>query len=309
MNKTSSKISKAIILGITAAFFFAFTFILNKTMAAEGGDWIWSASLRFYWMLPFFFIIVLIRKNLTTLVVNIRNNLLQWFIWSTVGFGLFYAPLTYSASFSPSWLVASTWQFTIIAGVILAPFIYKNKSYFSISNFLLSLIILMGIIIMQLSQVGIIKPESLMVGGSWIILAAFCYPLGNRKMILITKGELDVYQRILGMIICSLPFWLILNAYAIFVKSSLPTTNQIEQTFLVGVFSGVIATTLFFYATDIVSNNHKALACIEATQSGEVIFTLIGEVIFLHILLPDFYALLGMVIIIFGMVLYSFISK
>lgn len=300
---------KALILGITAALFFAFTFILNKVMASEGGNWIWSSSLRFYWMLPCFFIIVLIRGNLFPLLINIRHHALKWLLWSTIGFGLFYAPLTYSASFSPSWLVASTWQFTIIAGVIIAPFIYKSWSYFSISNFLLASIILLGIVIMQLSQINNITIKDLFTGSSWIILATFCYPLGNRKMIMITKGELDVYQRILGMIICSIPFWFILNIYAIFIEASFPSTDQIQQTFLVGIFSGVIATTLFFYATDLVSHNHKALACTEATQSAEVIFTLIGEIVFLHIILPDFYALLGMIVIIFGMILYSFNAK
>lgn len=39
---------------------------------------------------------------------------------------------------------------------------------------------------------------------------------------------------------------------------------------------GVIATILFFEATNMVKNTPKHLAIIEATQSGEVIFTLIG---------------------------------
>ncbi|WP_392562352.1 multidrug resistance efflux transporter family protein [Orbus sturtevantii] len=278
-------------------------------MAASGGNWIWSSSMRFYWMLPFFLAIVLARKNILPLFIHIRKNVVSWIIWSTVGFGFFYAPLTYSASFSPSWLVASTWQFTIIAGVILAPFIYKHRSYFSIANFSFSLIILLGIIIMQLSQIDNIDIATLVVGSSWIILAAFCYPLGNRKTILMIKGELDVYQRILGMIICSLPFWLILNLYAVLVEKSLPSTEQIQQTFIVGLFSGVIATSLFFYATEIVSGNHKALACVESTQSAEVIFTLLGEMAVLHIMLPSFYALLGMGVVIIGMILYSLFSK
>lgn len=300
---------KAILLGLTAALFFAFTFVLNKMMASDGGDWIWSSSLRFYWMLPCFLMIVLLRRNLSSLVTEIRRNIVKWIVWSTVGFGLFYAPLTYSASFSPSWLVASTWQFTIVAGVLLAPFIYKSRTYFSLSNLLLASIILLGIIIMQLSQINEIGVQDLISGGSWILLAAFSYPLGNRQMIILTKGKLDVYQRILGMIICSLPFWLLLNIYAMLAEHSFPTINQVKQTFLVGIFSGVIATTLFFYATELVSHNHKALACTEATQSAEVIFTLIGEIIVLHIILPDFYALLGMVIMIIGMVLYSFNAK
>ena len=45
----------------------------------------------------------------------------SWLLWSFVGFVLFYGPLTFAAAFGPGWLVSGTWQFTIIAGVLLAP--------------------------------------------------------------------------------------------------------------------------------------------------------------------------------------------
>lgn len=32
--------------------------IVNHWVALEGGSWIWSSSLRFYWMLPFLILIV-----------------------------------------------------------------------------------------------------------------------------------------------------------------------------------------------------------------------------------------------------------
>lgn len=41
-------------MGVAAALFFAVTFIVNRLMALNSGSWGWSASLRFYWMLPFF---------------------------------------------------------------------------------------------------------------------------------------------------------------------------------------------------------------------------------------------------------------
>lgn len=42
-----------IIIGILAALFFAVTFILNHAMELDGGSWLWSASLRYFFMLPF----------------------------------------------------------------------------------------------------------------------------------------------------------------------------------------------------------------------------------------------------------------
>ena len=49
---------KAFSLGLLAAFFFSFTFILNSQMNISGGSWIWSASLRYLFMFPILFIIV-----------------------------------------------------------------------------------------------------------------------------------------------------------------------------------------------------------------------------------------------------------
>lgn len=37
--------------GILAALFFSSTFVLNRAMSLEGGHWLWTASLRYLWML------------------------------------------------------------------------------------------------------------------------------------------------------------------------------------------------------------------------------------------------------------------
>jgi hypothetical protein len=61
----------------------------------------------------------------------------------------------------------------------------------------------------------------------------------------------------------------------------LPSSSQLSYSFLVALFSGVIATLLFFSATNLVHTNPSQLAMVEATQAGELLFTLIGEMIFL----------------------------
>ena len=115
---------KPSIIGVCASFFFAFTFVLNASMEVSGGSWIWSASLRYIFMVPFLLCIVLLRKNLRPLVLEMKRNPLQWMLWSFVGFGLFYAPLCFAAAYSPGWLIAGTWQITIISGALLAPLFF-----------------------------------------------------------------------------------------------------------------------------------------------------------------------------------------
>jgi drug/metabolite transporter (DMT)-like permease len=296
-----------ILLGLGASLLFSVTFILNRLMSVNGGSWVWSSSLRFYWMLPFFLIIVWYKQGIPELFTEMRKNISQWLIWSTVGFGLFYAPLTFAAAYTPSWLLAGTWQFTIIAGMLVSPFINQNtktgQDYRLPAIF--SGIILLGIIIMQVSQAQQLPLENFIKGVIPVLTAAFAYPLGNRKMMQVTNGRLNVYQRILGMILCSLPFWLILNVYEISVIRSVPSTGQYLQTFIVAVLSGVLATILFFSATDKARADEKQLAAVEATQSTEVLFALVGEVIVLGSPLPDTYSAAGIVLVIIGMVLHS----
>ena len=91
-------------------------------MELSGGSWLWSASLRYFFMVPFLIAIVAYRKGLGQTKKEMITKPAPFFIWSVVAFVLFYAPLTYAAAYSPGWLLAGTWQLTIVAGVLLAPF-------------------------------------------------------------------------------------------------------------------------------------------------------------------------------------------
>src|SRR5690554_3964903 len=175
----------------------------------------------------------------------------------------------------------------------------------NLTSFIFSSIILLGILIMQINHAQHLTFRHTVLGFVPVLIAAFAYPLGNRKMMQITAGKLDVYQRILGMLIGSLPFWLLLSGYEVFANQNLPQSTQYLQTFIIAICSGVMATVLFFYATDKVSNNEKSLAAVEATQSTEVVFAILGEIWLLNSSLPDFYSVLGIILILFGMVLHS----
>ncbi|MBT2641275.1 multidrug resistance efflux transporter family protein [Bacillus sp. ISL-41] len=304
-----------ILLGILAAFFFAFTFVLNQSMELSGGSWIWSASLRYIFMVPFLLAIVSARKNLKPLLMNIKHNPIPWFLWSFVGFVLFYAPLTYAAAYSPGWLIAGTWQVTIISGALLSPLFYERtltnqglvfiRAKIPFKGLGMSVIILAGILLMQFEHARHIPIEMVMLGVIPVLIASFAYPLGNRKMMEVTSGKLDAYQRVLGMTLASLPFWLLLALYGLLTEG-VPTVNQSFQSLLVAMTSGVIATVLFFKATDLVSGNMQKLAAVEATQSMEVLFALAGEFFILSLPLPSLLSWVGIILIMLGMALHSY---
>jgi len=283
-------------------------------MDLSGGSWAWSASLRYLFTIPFLLLIVMIRGNMKRLFDEMKTRPLAWFTWSTIGFGLFYAPLCFAAAYGPAWLVAGSWQITIVAGSLLAPLFYKKittvngiqqeRHKIPVRELLTSVFILVGVGLIQKSATANVEIGNLIIGILPVIIAAFAYPLGNRKMMSICGERLDVYQRVLGMTIASVPFWLLLSFYEITIDG-LPSSEQMIQSFIVAIFSGIIATVLFFYATDKAKGNPKKLAVVEATQAGEVAFTVLGEVVFLGGAVPAGWPLLGILIIIMGMILHS----
>ena len=306
---------KAIVLGILASLFFAVTFVLNRAMNLAGGSWIWSAVLRYVFMVPPLFIIVIARGSLKTILGDLWKRPGLWVGWSTIGFGLFYAPLCFAAAYGPAWLVASMWQITIVAGSLLAPFFYqviqtdkgpqKVRAKIPLKGLWISLIILAGVAVIQLQQIQHLTFKEMIFGVIPVVLAAFAYPLGNRKMMIACENKFDTYQRVLGMTLASLPFWIIMGMYGL-VTVGPPSHQQVYQAIIVALSSGVIATVLFFTATDLAKGDLHKLAAVEATQSGEIIFSVFGEVFILNGNYPTISSMMGMVLVIVGMTLHSF---
>src|SRR5690625_7335150 len=120
---------KAILIGILAALFFSVTFILKRSMELDGGCCVWCALFRFMFMLPILFIIVGYKRNVKPVLIHMKIQPIAWLLWSTVGFGLFYAPLTFATIYGPGCLVAATFHLTIIAGYMFVHFfIYIKRS-------------------------------------------------------------------------------------------------------------------------------------------------------------------------------------
>lgn len=309
---------KALLYGIGASLFFSFTFILNRQMNLSGGSWIWSSSLRYFFMLPILLLLVISTNQLIDVLKNIKKHPIKWILWSTIGFGLFYAPLSFSSEYGASWLVAGTWQITIVAGALMSPLFFKevksNGKIIKIRNsipkktLLFSLIILLGIFLMLIEEATSVSLLNAIFIIIPVIIAAFCYPLGNRKMMEVCENKLNTIQRIFGMTLCSIPFWIILSIFG-FTSVGFPSSGQVFQCLLVAIFSGVIATILFFKATYIVNKDMTKLAIIESTQSGEVIFTLLGGILVLNDNIPTFLSLIGVALVIIGMILNSLFNK
>lgn len=290
---------KSFILGIIASFFFSFTFILNRSMALTGGSFIWSASLRYIFSLPIFLVYLGYRKRLGRVHAAIRENPKGWFLWSIVGFVLFYLPLCFGSDYGTSWLVAASWQFTIVAGTLLTP-LFGHK--IPRRNLIIAIAILIGVIILQFDQPGDFKLEHTFLCIIPVCIGAIAYPLGNRKMMEICPKDLNTFERVYGMTLCSMPVWIAISLGALPVIGW-PSVSQTIQALLVCIFSAMIATIVFFHATDLAKHDPKELAITESTIAGEVVFTLIGGILLLGDPMPGIIGWIGLVIIVGGMIL------
>ncbi|MCY0876175.1 MAG: multidrug resistance efflux transporter family protein [Firmicutes bacterium] len=297
---------RPVLLGIVAAVFFSATYVLNARMSLAGGSFLWSASLRYLFMLPLFLIVTVRSGRHRLLLTEMVGAWRRWVLWSTVGFGLFYAPLCFASDYAPAWAVAGTFQLTIIAGPLLSP-LFRNpvdarlRQRIPWRSLRWSGVMLAGILLIEEQQAATRGGHQTWLAALPVVVSAFAYPLGNRKMMALCAGTWSAAERILGMTIASLPFWLLLSVIA-YLTSGWPPISQITQSAGVAVFSGLLATLLFFTATDHARADSHLLARVEATQAMEIVWTLVLSLLLVSNQLPAWPSFVGMALVVIGIV-------
>ncbi len=290
-------------LGLASGLFFSTTFILNRAMSLEGGHWYWSASLRYLYMVSFLgagLSLVQGGAYFRRVLTEFCRHWVFWVVSGSIGFGGFYALICFAADHSPGWVVATTWQLTIIASLFVLMLFGRR---FPKRIWVYSAIVFTGVLLVNLSRVETENTVTLLLGSSPVLLAAFLYPLGNQLVWEAKHGRqglprVDVqllenaFAKVFLLSLGSLPFWALLYP---FTSAPSPATSQCVNVALVALFSGVIATSLFLAARNIAVDASQ-LAAVDATQSSEVLFALVGETLFLQASLPSLMQLTGMLI-------------
>jgi len=291
--------TRLVFIGICSALFFSSTFVLNRAMSLQGGHWLWTACLRYVYM--FFLLsgwLVLTGRSrvLKETFSTYRRNWCFWTIAGSTGFGAFYSLLTFSSSFAPGWVVATTWQATILATPLVLLMFGKRVP---MKGILFTLLIFTGIILVTCEQATAASIKETLLGILPVLAAAVAYPTGNQLVWEARHGSIGIIPKISGtvlddsigrvliMVLGSMPFWI----------------GQLINTAMVAVFSGVVATTLFFHARHLARTPFE-LTAVDATQSTEVIFSLLGEILFLNGALPGAAGFLGIALSLLGLVLY-----
>jgi len=308
-DRSASRLALAAVgLGLCSALFFTMTYVLNRVAASAGGDWAWTATLRYLVTLPLLLPLLPWQGGAAPVWRAIRRHPWAWLRCSAIGFGAFYLLLSFAAASGPSWLVAGSFQFTVVAGILCAPLLYRDaRRRIPRAALLVAVVILAGVLLLQAGHGGGGIDRAGWIALACVLGAAVAYPLGNRLLLLHLErsGErLNATQRVFGMTLASQPLWWAVAAWA-WTRSGAPPADQVWLATGVALSAGVIATILFFQATGMVRDNPTALGGVEAMQGSELLFAILIGVLFLDEPLPGAAGMAGAALIVGGILAFA----
>jgi drug/metabolite transporter (DMT)-like permease len=300
----------AVGIALCASLFFTLTYVLNRVAADQAMHWAWIASLRYLFTLPLLLPLMVVQGGVQPVLRAIARHPWPWLRCSLVGFGLFYCTLSFAAASGPSWLVAGTFQFTVIAGMLCAPLLYRDaRRRIPRAGLGVAALIFAGVLMMQFGHASGALDVAGWIALACLLVAAFAFPLGNRMLLLHLEdtGEtLNAAQRVFGMTLASQPLWILLAMYA-WTTQGAPTASQLWLAAAVALFAGVIAMVLFFQATGMVRRHPLALGAVEAMQASEVVFAMLMGTLVLGEDWPRGLALAGAALVVLGIVAFAWV--
>lgn len=306
------QMSRLVGIGLLAAALFSITFVLNRAMSLGGGHWVWSASLRYIDMAFLLVAWLLVRRGPHYLAAVLHLFFVRlgfWLLAGGIGFGVFYACCCFAADHAPGWIVAATWQLTILA----TPFVLRVfGARVPIRGLIFLGLIFLGVLTLNIQRVSTGTGMAQILSGVVpVMVAAVVYPVGNQLLnrarhagdeasVLLSDPVAAVLLLTLG----ALPVFAVL---ILLFHPSLPSISQIGATALIALVAGCLATTLFLHARNL-SRDPLRIAAVDATQAAEVVFALFGEMFMLGAAPPDLLGWVGLIAVIGGLIGFTFQS-
>jgi drug/metabolite transporter (DMT)-like permease len=229
-----------------------------------------------------------------------------WLLAGGVGFGVFYAGICFASVHAPGWMVAATWQSTILATPLVLRAMGQRVPLRGVAA---AAVIFVGLLLITAQPlIDGVTAAQWRLGVLPVLVAAFAYPFGNQ---LLNRAQhatdadadtaavlADPVASVLLLTLGALPFLALLVLTDL---PPLPTAAQVLNTLIVALVAGVIATTLFLYARNLSAEPYR-IAAVDATQGGEVVFALLGEMLLLGAPAPSPLACFGLALMLCGLV-------
>ena len=300
----------AIGIALLSALFFTMTYVLNRASANGGGHWAWTAALRYLLTLPLLLPLMPWQGGIAPVWRAMRSHPGAWLACSGIGFVAFYLLLAYAAASGPAWLIAGSFQFTVVAGMLCAPLLYRDaRRKVPLAAFGVGVLILAGVALLQIGHAHGRLDRSAWIALACVLGSAVLYPLGNRMLLLHLErsGEhLNATQRVFGMTLASQPAWWLVAAFA-WQQAGPPSISQTWLAAGVALSAGIVATILFFQATGMVRHQPAALGAAEAMQAAELLFAMALGALFLGEAWPRGIAIWGACLVVAGIVAFAWL--
>ena len=310
IERRRAALPRLVLLGTLSAAFFSTTWLLNRIVSLAGGHWAWNASLRYFYVALILAAWLALRRGphgLGAVLRRFRDRPFFWILTGSIGCGIFYSGVCFAGDHAPPWVLATTWQLTILA----TPLVLRGFGLrVPLHGVLFAILIFAGILLVNLNRLRDgLQLGQVLLGVVPILIAAFAYPIANQLVNRVRHdparpppagpaSRLDeAAAYLLLMVLGSLPFWILL---LVGLAPPWPAPSQLFATFLIALCSGVLGTTLFLLARNATSDPYR-IAAVDATQAGEVVFTLAGEVLLLGGALPDAVGLVGLAVVVAGL--------
>lgn len=300
---SSASRTTLVILASVASLVGSSSYAINRSLSLAGGDWAWNASLRYIILIPMLGGLLAARRgginHLSHLLGHLHRHLWLWCVIGTLGSGIFYSGICFAIANAPSWIVASTWQTTLICSLLILQFFgYKvgGLTYVAMG------LILVSAILINVRQVSEIEAQLRFLAPFGAVLcSSVMYPLANQLIATAKAGgissinanEIGIFSNPFACVflsaIGSIPFWVVLLVWK---APPPPSYGQIASTAVVAMLSGVISTSLFLFARNS-SPDATTISAVDATQATQVIFALFLEHLLSGTRWPDVYQWFG----------------
>lgn len=309
----SIAMTRILIYGIISSFFFSSTYVLNRAASLEGGHWVWTSSIRYFFM--FFLLIPLVwamhgRHTLVECFRELRRHPLFWLASGTIGMGLFYAPFCYGSMYAPGWVIAVTFMMTIFLNLLVLKLFGKSVP---VTGILFLLMVFAGIVIVNVDQAGDLGLSTILVMALPLAVGGFAFPFGNQMVAEAMHGGHGripsvaspamefALARLFMMTAGSLPFFILL---ILFTAPGLPSGQHVAQIFGVALLSGICGTAIFLSARHRAKNGYE-VAMMDATQALEIVYTIVLEAVLLGAAWPAVSGWVGSAMVVLGLGLSS----
>ncbi|MFH1207323.1 MAG: multidrug resistance efflux transporter family protein [Patescibacteria group bacterium] len=309
---------RLIIRGLLASLCLSCGWFGSRLVGVSGGYWGWTALLLNAFAAFALFLWLFFRDPwmLTDSFKVFRRHWVFWVITGSIATALLELPLSYAMVHAPAWVVTATFELTIlVTPLITFPMFGRRIPMRGVGY---SLLIVLGVFLVQWEQSTAVTFADFLAGILPPLFAAIAYSIGDqlqyeiqrRGAVMFKRFEIpfipdDVISRPSAIVFLVLLGGLPLQAvFVTLTAPGLPSGSQLLTTLIVGVISIGIGQTIFIGARQKATGIQ--IAGIDATIAGDVIFTAALEIILIHAQLPKLAGVIGIILIVFGIALYSF---